>query len=113
MKYILAVWNCNWADEFDTEGFLVITDENWNKFVEALTDKDCKQEFYFGTNEALEFEDKNDYLRHFEVKEISAEEAETITKHLGKQYGTIALPYYKECILWGRVPKEEDDEDDL
>ena len=52
-----------------------------------------KQEFYFGTNEAVMYECFEDFKNCFEVKKITNEEYETIKKIVGETYGVFPISY--------------------
>lgn len=77
--YIFVQTSHNWADEFDMEGASVWTKSvledklaNIKKgFEEGRIRED--HEFYFGTNEALQFYDYNDFERGVKMVECSEE----------------------------------------
>lgn len=111
-KQLLLKFHCNYADEFDTEGFAVWPASKWEAHKEAVTkffDKkkslpkprelpaDYKDpsyyeirqeqreyeekqqvEVYFGTNESVYYSSLEDYLRCFNVTELSQVEYETL-----------------------------------
>lgn len=56
MKYYLVRYNGNWADEFDVYFHQVMSEGELKEAKDtiAATDWNC-EEFYFGTNEALDF----------------------------------------------------------
>lgn len=85
-KYLFISANVDWADEFSCEAFQVTTEEAHNKYLERVElgltyNEDA--EFYFGTNEALQFTDFHDFKRQLTVKEITKEQADVILKTFG------------------------------
>ena len=56
MKYYLVRYNGNWADEFDVYFHQVMSEDELKEAEDtiAATDWD-REEFYFGTNEAIDF----------------------------------------------------------
>lgn len=98
MKQMLLVkFSSNYADEFDVDGFKIMSEEDWEKHVRAATNAFDNQpeaskrnklfgaskepvELYFGTNEALEFNDLKEYLGAFVVTKLSSTEHKTLEK---------------------------------
>lgn len=83
----LIIFKSDWADEFDCEQFQIMTDEEYREWKARLDEiiEDGDHELYFGTNE---FFDANDIKDSFRIKDISNDEARTIEKLLGKNFGT-------------------------
>jgi hypothetical protein len=71
-EYVLLVSSGDWGDEFDLEGFAIFEKETWELIKEGISDKPF--EAYFGSNESVTFENKQDYLSHIVEKEISFSE---------------------------------------
>lgn len=100
MKYLIK-FKCNYADEFDTSGFITESSlEDFNKsmtFVQKYFElyPGVELEVYFGTNEQLTFEDFESYRECFTITEISDEEHETLLKLF-----TPSVSYLTECD-WG------------
>lgn len=107
-NYVLIKFNANYSDEFDLESFWVTTEEDYDKFVKtAIKNKDnIRSEYYFGTNEAIYFEDVDDLLNSFEKVIISKEFAEGLLDHFGEFYGTFPIGYLVESILFD--PEEDE-----
>src|SRR5271157_230915 len=95
-KQLLIQFNADYADEFDIEGFIVMTEEQWeahkalakthfDKKATAplpfpLSEPDSYEnrgrhetEVYFGTNEAMIYESYEDYMRSFKVTPLSVQ----------------------------------------
>lgn len=103
MAKVLVKFEKDWADEFDVRGFAVYDKEEWEKDLAEF--KECT-EFggaWFGTNEGWEGSEilgnKEDWVRSWEVTEISDDEAAV----LGKFFG---YPYVGPCFGTFKGPKE-------
>lgn len=100
----LIKYNDNYADEFDVEGFLILTDEEWENQLhisKLVFDTLGSVEIYFGTNEFIEYDSFDEWLNTFKVKDISDELAKEIIEIFGLikvswrpgyKFGTILLP---------------------
>lgn len=102
-KKLLLNYHQNYADEFDVEGFLVLTESEWEKHKElaakvfgpaeeaakkaAEEAKKTKTYYYnrgaevevgFGTNESITYGSLDDYLSSFKVKEITQEQYQVL-----------------------------------
>lgn len=56
MKYYLVRYNGNWADEFDVYFHQVMSEDELKEAEDTITATDWdREEFYFGTNEAIDF----------------------------------------------------------
>lgn len=95
-KQLLIEFNANYADEFDIEGFIVWSEEEWEAHKamakehfqkkasapladpsarpDSYTNRTAREtEVYFGTNESIIYEDYEDYMRSFTVTPLSVE----------------------------------------
>lgn len=110
---LLLKFEADYADEFDVYGIELVSEKQWEWTLKMLDTVDWPHEKYFGTNEALEFESKEDFLRCFKVITVNDDEASVITKLFGNNYnssvsyGTVpefegSDEFYKE---YGRYPK--------
>jgi hypothetical protein len=103
-KMLLVKFDCNYADEFDTEGFIVMSEsewlkhithvekhfENWNKTHEPDRWGNRQGiEVYFGTNEAIIYEAFDSYRSSFSTSELSDSDYDTLKRLFGKSYGPI------------------------
>ncbi len=90
-KQRLLIWDQNYADEFDVFGFELVDDiavQTVIKVLESIEDGDpVADEYYFGTNEAIEFcsGEVLDVLKN--AGEPSEEECAVINKYLGNESG--------------------------
>lgn len=89
MKYFIVKQNCDYADEFDVNGFALFEAESREALLAQLIPEGVEfpAEQYFGTNEAITFDDKNDYIRSLKIQEITNEEYKIVTKVVGSSYG--------------------------
>lgn len=87
----------NWSDEMDVEGFVIF---DYNEYLEwcknmnrlrAAMNNGHAFEFYFGTNEWLDYENYDDFIVCFDRVRITKEEKEIVEKLFGKSYGV--FPY--------------------
>lgn len=86
MSKILVKFSDNYADEFDVDGFMVIDKDQFNKEVELikrLFDEYGEHEFYFGTNEALSYDNFNQWFDTFSVTDITDAEADVLNRLFG------------------------------
>lgn len=88
----LVKWSGNWADEFDTYGFIVCTDEQLAKLMVAIHSI-SNTEIGFGTNESWVFDDPEDLLRDMKIEEITDAEVETLKKLFPSYYEYFAVDY--------------------
>ena len=103
-QMLLIKFDSNYADEFDTEGFIVMSQSEWLKHithVEKHFEKWNKThepdrwgnrhgiEVYFGTNESMIYETFDCYRRSFKVAELSESDYEVLKRLFGKSYGPI------------------------
>lgn len=76
--YYLVKYSDNWADEMDIEGFAVFTQKEFCDFSNAIEEimnliKNGKTyTYWFGTNEGVEYDHVNYFLKSFEIKTIDA-----------------------------------------
>jgi hypothetical protein len=106
MDYVLVALDANYADEFDVNSLWVTTQEEYE---EVLRDIDKyfvpDIEFYFGTNEFISFDTKDDILSCIDAAPISKEFYEEFVNLIGETYGLISIPEMVERF------KREDDEE--
>lgn len=88
----------NYADEFNANGILIIKDTAWNDIKEGIPETG-KLERYFGSNQSVTWNSKEDYLSGLKITEITQAEANFLAKCLGDtkfkgtfQYGAFLCP---------------------
>lgn len=103
---ILVIFQSNFADEFDCEGFFIVRDKtiaDIEENVKAYVEDNEGDELYFGTNE---FIDGEDLLGAFEYKEIDEEFASKIEEAFnGLRYGFGTFPPSIIDIVRGAKPR--------
>ncbi len=100
MNKLLVKYEGNWADEIYVKGFRIFTQEEWDKFINAMPEKSTFG-FSVGSNQSIDYDGRQDFLRDVEVKEISDEDAEAVIRALGlseyfPQYGKFPEFYFDE-----------------
>ncbi len=81
-EFVFLQFSDNYADEFNVEGFSVMSTEDWETFKSNI--KDGFLSYGFGTNEGIEYESKEDFLRNIKVKSITVESAKMLFDLFGK-----------------------------
>lgn len=102
MTKLLVSFKCDWADEFEMEGFSVVDKEWWEKKVSQINtyfETETEYEEGFGTNESFIWTSAEDLLGCFEAVELSDEEAAVFEK-----YKHLAISYFP--WLDGVIPGE-------
>lgn len=107
----------SWADEMTIEGFSIMDEKEYERYVVALnaiiTDMECGQPFiyYVGSNEEIEYDDVDDFLSAFETSEFE-EYPEGIEMVFGKKFPEFGFFPYGQMLdtLWDRANGLEDEE---
>lgn len=119
-KKRLLIWDQCWADEFDIFGFELVDDIAVKAVIEILErvedDDPVADEYYFGTNEAIDLcsEEVLGVLK--DAAEPSEEEVAIITKYLGDGNGqtffvlicTRILGFNEECSDEDKILTDEE-----
>jgi len=99
MKYYIATFDDNWADEMDVVGVKVLTekekkelDEDIEKYNQAMADDGLCDEWYVGTNESIDPSSVNTPSFH-EISETTYKELKSIF-----QWTFGHFPEYTELI---------------
>lgn len=108
----------SWADEMTIEGFSIMDEKEYERYVVALnaiiTDMECGQPFiyYVGSNEEIEYDNVDDFLGAFETSEFE-EYPEGIEMIFGKKFPEFGFFPYGQMLdtLWDRANGLEDKED--
>lgn len=96
MSYVLVHIEDNWADELDTEGFLIGTqkevDDYLSKIKQYFIDNPgCSLSYSIGSNEEIEHNTFKSIERCLRIKKIKEEEYKTIKKVIGTSFGKVTL----------------------
>lgn len=120
-KLLLVIYDDNYGDEFDLYGFKIMTQEDFDDMIgtaEKVITDNPDREYYFGTNEAMQYSSIREYRNAMKVQEISVEEAKTIAKLFGiseidgKFYGSFGHFFELESDDddWDYDGEEDEDE---
>lgn len=125
-KHFLIEFNSNYADEFDVEGFIVMSESKWEAhkaYAKKAFKKEDFQEVYFGTNEMCSFSGYSDYMRALTVTELTPEQLEVLFQlfndhregysytHEGKTYVIPTMDVIRSGMLAMIAPEDDEDED--
>lgn len=96
MNYVLVEIYDNWADEIDTEGFLISTQEEVDDFLFEVkqhfkNNPDDYLSYSIGSNEEIEHHSFKSVERCLRIKKIKEEEYNTINKVIGLSFGEVSL----------------------
>lgn len=88
--YGLLILTCDWADEFDVAGFMLLDESRNGRFIQFkqkyLEFFNKNHTWYFGTNEGWDDDDGFKY-KIIEHKQITEEEYNTLNKLFGTSFG--------------------------
>ena len=93
----------NWADEMDVEGFCLMRAAEYEYLLQEIKAIQYPIDWYFGTNQYIEFENAEEILRSFDVSVLNIGQAEFVKDKFCKygQYGQTPLD-----IIQGNAPHE-------
>lgn len=109
-QHLLVKASLDYADEFNTEDFVVTTAGAFKVLVEKLVNHDNEIGWYFGTNEEMCFSSGNSLLSSFTIQTITKEEADTLNKLFGGGFGTSNVFSRIDEILDGDLDEDEDED---
>ena len=92
MSQFLIKWHANWADEFDTNGFLITSQSEWERQLAHLDKKKGSFRISIGSNQGWEDMTVEEFKSNFKAERIPEVWATTISNALGKKYGFFPLP---------------------
>lgn len=107
-KAILVRFNDNWADEFDCDGFTIMSEKEWKNYKKLANKVIWPREIGFGTNEHFEYDSAQDYLSAFIRRRITKSEEALIRKifHIKTRLGSSSfgiIPLLDAVDLEGEV----------
>lgn len=96
VEYYLLSYQDNWADEMDVEGFVILDTQQmieWNETMVKVKEllKNTTYDFWIGTNEGIEYDSFDEFIRCFSRRKISAEVASTLKGTLGMEDGRYGI----------------------
>jgi len=111
MARYLAIFSDNHGDEFDVNGFRIMTDKEVTSFEDIATSITWEFAFY-ANSESLNYSNGEDLLSRIEYKEIDKEQYTIIDKVFGGEFGTFIGEEYLQTIIDGEAEIDEEDFDD-
>ena len=91
-KYYLMNFESDYADEFNVEGFSLITLDQYKMYQFLVNNQDKYTESFdigFGSNQELYFENLSEFLDCIAVAEISTNDYRSINAYFGNNYGLV------------------------
>lgn len=82
--YVVVKYHDSWSDEFEVDGFAVMSQEEYDSYEKAVHEASYPFNFGFGTNEDILYESPQDFLSKIVVCPITAEDANIIENIFGK-----------------------------
>ena len=108
MGKVIAIFEDNWADEMDVQGFVILTEKRWEAYKASGIAKNRRFSLCVGSNEDIEYQNGKELLKNIKVRPITNEEEKTITKIFGDSFGTTNFLSYLES----EDEYDEEEEDD-
>ena len=106
MSHVLIHFKDNYADEFDVFGFCLMPEEDWEWMQEHITDEDVEH-FYFGSNEAIYYYSKEEFLSNFWHRPVKDADVKTLKKMFrGISHGFGHWPFKYLDIEWPEKKEE-------
>ena len=110
-KYYLMKFDTDYCDEFEVQGFSVITLDQYKMYEFLFNNQDKYTESFdigFGSNEELYFENLSEFLDCIKVEEISNNDARTLNAYFGGNYGLVHpirdIEYFAEKLGYKKEP---------
>lgn len=109
-KYVVT-FRDNHQDEFDVQGFKIMTEKEYRTYEELAYSITWEFAFY-ANNEALVYTNGEDFLSRIDYKEITNNEYDTLEKIFGSEFGTFISEDYLQNILDGEEKYDGSDFDE-
>lgn len=91
-KYYLMQFNDNYCDEFDVQGFSLITLDQYKMYEFVVNNVNKYYGSYtvgIGSNEDIEYQTLSEFLSCIKVSEISTNDYRSINAYFGNNYGLV------------------------
>lgn len=111
MARYLAIFNDNHGDEFEVNGFRIMTDKEVTSFEDLAASITWEFAFY-ANSESLNYSNGEELLSRIEYKEIDKEQYTIIDKVFGGEFGTFIGEEYLQTIFDGETEIDEEDFDE-
>ena len=108
--FVLVKYNDNYADEFDISGgaLMPFTDYSewffWFSETHRLIAQGAVYEFYFGTNEFIDYDDALQWVKCFEIRGVDDAGA----AYLREFVADYAMATHKRTHGWGQFPDTDE-----
>lgn len=93
--HVLVKYKDNYADEFNVEGYELFNEFEWNRTdveISLWFKNHGSYVFYFGTNEAMDYESEEDFRETLTIEYLNDQEVETTFLYLPHKFGIV--PYF-------------------
>ena len=111
MARYLVTFRDNHMEEFDVNGFKIMSEKELSRF-EELANSITWEFAYYANNEALVYSNGEDFLSRIDYKEITKDDYDVIDKVFGEEYGTFINEDYLQTVIDGEDKYEGGDEYD-
>ena len=111
MAKYLVIFSDNHNDEFDVNGFRLMTEKEVDSFEEIANSITFNFDYHANT-ESLTYANGEDFLSRIEFKVISNEEYQSLKKLFDGQFGIFIGEEYLKTILEGDDTNDYSDEDE-
>lgn len=111
MGRYIVIFRDNLNEEFDVNGFKIMTEKEL-AFYEELANSISWEFAFYANNESLYYLNGEDLLSRLDYKEISLDEYEMLDKIFNGEFGTFINEEFLQNILDGEDSYEEDEYDD-
>ncbi len=88
MKYLVK-FSSDWADEFDMDGFRIMSEEEFEKYKTGMNNEEYPYEAGFGTNEWFDYDSSQDIMKDLTIVEMSEEDVIVFEKYFENGFGWI------------------------
>lgn len=110
-KYYLMKFKSDYCDEFEVQGFSLITLEHYKMYKFVVDNQDEHTDSFdigFGSNQEIYFENLSEFLDHITVFEISTNDYRSINAYFGSDYGLVNpirdIEYFAEELGYKKQP---------
>ena len=110
-KYYLMKFNSDYCDEFEVQGFSIITLDEYKMYQFVVDNQDKYTNSFdigFGSNQEIYFENLSEFLSCVEVSELSINDYRGISSQLGSSYGLVSpfrnIEYFAEELGYKKQP---------
>ena len=110
VKY-MVIFSDNHGEEFDVNGFRLMTEKEADRF-EELANNINFEFHYYANSECLSYSNGEDFLSRIEFKLVTNDEYESLDRLFGGQFGIFIGEDYLKTVLQGENDEINDEEED-